>query len=1170
MSQKPASPLEIPELLAMILFYVDQRTLVRSAVLVNKRWLLAGRHLIIIEYAWSDRLLSAWNLHRALTLLPWMTRLQWHTKFHGMAEPEDNRKQLHLFMLTRALGTIDYNEHIHRTDQDSTDLYFLEMQKHLQLQHSAGSSVFSSSMPPPIRYTRGPRVRLREFELTGDVEFPMLRLLLPLFSFLRRLKVSCAHVNTDDDNYPRINIILKECRHLQELELSSTGHEWLPGPWIPFSQDPGSSFDNDSSDDGTKPPLSHDSASSVVLRSLVLETMSFNPADLEELLGHAPHLKVLRIVKAMTFVRRSNSVFFDHVPLDSGRFRARLQELSLPLEAFHLSINEKVYDKLMMKLCPASQERTFGTNEFTPKMVKTLFQQLNAVTTLKITPDRCNIHTILMGPLLHNFLCSSPHLLHLKVSKHLERIKIEAWSDRQLCTPTNLGWMVESGRSEAMKAKRRQMMETDWKPYLEVDGLFAPIEAATGGEKKKRSKEHFDWNGVDPTLREELKYLGLLCDVGIFLKELDVPAVCGGGIHCFPVLRYSSICQEAEIELSPERDYKRLTGLEATTPFGNPEILDRILSYVDQRALVHGAILVSHQWLLAGRKYVVVEYAWSDCLIDYEKLRRALRMLPWMRRLQWFSGSQEAMPSQEDFWHAKYHETVASPQSQERYWLVLLSAFEMNADNEGIQRRSYDQEDQTLYDGMKRRWAPRITKGPAALEDRLTEGPKSRLRELDLDGWTQVSRFRLLLPYLSSLVRLRLVIYSHWSKHTEGSVPLRLILQDCPCLEDFDLSTTSVEEKLPGPWIPLRTDSGTISDTHFSSLPLRSLAMHRMFFDQDDLEALLVHTPHLKAKLHTPMRSAYCGLDTARFSQHIRRLPIRLDSFHFSTPIESYDDLAMDLCPGSQCRTFRTENFTPTLVKTLSQQSNVVTTLDLFLPWDRHGRHLFGSELHDYLCSSPHLLHLKALDIIYTVEHMDLHGRLPTDKADAVERRFRSRNPDAPLGNDTCQGSGSHLETIRIGKFKNLGVFTDRNLGWILESGRTEELKAKRQQSLKATWRYLENQDSTKPRAYRDEYSDNEESDDDNVGEDRIPFDWTDVDPTLREELRGLGLVVDVKAFFDELYAQAEDGGGFRCFPVLRYSSICAAGEIELPPEWELKRLIDDVKTQPWYYDKRR
>ncbi|KAF9081549.1 hypothetical protein BGX23_000748 [Mortierella sp. AD031] len=672
MSQKPASPLEIPELLAMILFYVDQRTLVRSAVLVNKRWLLAGRHLINIEYAWSDRLLSAWNLHRDLTLLPWMTRLQWHTKFHGMAEPEDNRKQLHLFMLTRALGTIDYNEHIHRTDQDSTDLYFLEMQKHLQLQHSAGSSVFSSSMPPPIRYTRGPRVRLREFELTGDVEFPMLRLLLPLFSFLRRLKVSCAHVNTDDDNYPRINIILKECRHLQELELSSTGHEWLPGPWIPFSQDPGSSFDNDSSDDGTKPPLSHDSASSVVLRSLVLETMSFNPADLEEFLGHAPHLKVLRIVKAMTFVRRSNRVFFDHVPLDSGRFRARLQELSLPLEAFHLSINEKVYDKLMMKLCPASQERTFGTNEFTPKMVKTLLQQLNAVTTLKITPDRYNIHTILMGPLLHNFLCSSPHLLHLKVSKvpysilhmdlhgrladtpsvqewktptrrtrpvfpgiwmcrnlrtlhigiitpdstpindhvpnpefsriafgyiarvcpqlrdfllsnrgskptqpplnmelqggfcllsrlqHLERIKIEAWSDRQLCTPTDLGWMVESGRSEAMKAKRRQMVETDWKPYLEVDGLFAPIEAATGGEKKKRSKEHFDWNGVDPTLREELKYLGLLCDVGIFLKELDVPAVCGGGIHCFPVLRYSSICQEAEIKLSPERDYKRL------------------------------------------------------------------------------------------------------------------------------------------------------------------------------------------------------------------------------------------------------------------------------------------------------------------------------------------------------------------------------------------------------------------------------------------------------------------------------------------------------------------------------------------------------------------------------------------------------------------------------------
>lgn len=78
-------------------------------------------------------------------------------------------------------------------------------------------------------------------------------------------------------------------------------------------------------------------------------------------------------------------------------------------------------------------------------------------------------------------------------------------------------------------------------------------------------------------------------------------------------------------------------------------------------------------------------------------------------------------------------------------------------------------------------------------------------------------------------------------------------------------------------------------------------------------------------------------------------------------------------------------------------------------------------------------------------------------------------------------------------------------------------------------------------------------------------FDWTAVDPGLKEELRYLGWPVEVQNFFDELDKPAvKHGGGsgsggeggVECFPALRYSCICAPSGFDLPPEQDYKRFI--------------
>ena len=108
-----------------------------------------------------------------------------------------------------------------------------------------------------------------------------------------------------------------------------------------------------------------------------------------------------------------------------------------------------------------------------------------------------------------------------------------------------------------------------------------------------------------------------------------------------------------------------------------------------------------------------------------------------------------------------------------------------------------------------------------------------------------------------------------------------------------------------------------------------------------------------------------------------------LQSFHFSVFNQVIDGSEADemLTPLSSLETGRSlweDGLTPTLMRKLDEGANVVTTLELY--W-RHTNECSTSSwlLHQFMCRSRHLLHVRTTNIAFQFEHLDLHRRAPTN-----------------------------------------------------------------------------------------------------------------------------------------------------------------------------------------------
>ncbi|KAG0381250.1 hypothetical protein BGX24_000021 [Mortierella sp. AD032] len=236
-------------------------------------------------------------------------------------------------------------------------------------------------------------------------------------------------------------------------------------------------------------------------------------------------------------------------------------------------------------------------------------------------------------------------------------------------------------------------------------------------------------------------------------------------------------------------------------------------------------------------------------------------------------------------------------------------------------------------------------------------------------------------------------------------VDLDPILQSCPLLEVLTVKANRVSGHWMV-WTILEQHDRQGQDHH---LRLRSLILKNIGFPQPQLENVLHFTPALKVLKLMSMEEDNCWTyDWTRLMDLIKTLGIQLNAADFSIfssnssrfpeprqpASSSSPELAPrvhEICPSTTDWTFDAATVTPSFLKTLSLRTSFVTTLELY--WKPAVDTSFNScctthlkdaprLIHEYLCTSPQLVHLRTLKAPIRVDYMDLFGRRTGNSTD--------------------------------------------------------------------------------------------------------------------------------------------------------------------------------------------
>ncbi|KAG0086772.1 hypothetical protein BGZ93_010466 [Podila epicladia] len=257
---------------------------------------------------------------------------------------------------------------------------------------------------------------------------------------------------------------------------------------------------------------------------------------------------------------------------------------------------------------------------------------------------------------------------------------------------------------------------------------------------------------------------------------------------------------------------------------------------------------------------------------------------------------------------------------------------------------------------------------------------------LQLEGITRGEQF-----FLSKILRgcpnLRVltVIPQESTSHFQSRESIRILSK--PEFNTFDSEMLVTADTAPSstrPWI----------------LKLQTLVLTRLAVPQDFMEAVVSRSPYLKELQLVFMKVANSvtgaprlSWDQHAFLAHVARTCKRLTTFHFSwlgrnmaptTPAVMFGHFSQMVDHWGFCR----DDKSPTLFKTLTATVVRLTSLDVV-----HGnsteRHWFPA-LHDFLCTNPHLKHLRAASLIYYAEYMDVN-KLVTQSSTATDPEYDGR-----------------------------------------------------------------------------------------------------------------------------------------------------------------------------------
>ncbi|KAF9906065.1 hypothetical protein EC991_001073 [Linnemannia zychae] len=271
--------------------------------------------------------------------------------------------------------------------------------------------------------------------------------------------------------------------------------------------------------------------------------------------------------------------------------------------------------------------------------------------------------------------------------------------------------------------------------------------------------------------------------------------------------------------------------------------------------------------------------------------------------------------------------------------------------------------------------------------DKRRRSPKQRglvmfftpLKELEIQiSYSQLDRRDIavninVLPLPSTLTVIRMLL----SNFHGPPVDLGRIFVACPQLEVFHLRVFDYTT----------ADGSKIEQDR--QLPLQSFILSGVVFRQTCLEALLNVAPNLsELKLintndDRPHYNIPCLLDRLTASA------LLFKSFHISIrdkvlPIDEIRDKMITICPAATEWTLRCQDIVPQILQELEHIPNVITSLELPQHYGYYHENCITNAgirdnpaiVHKFLCTSPHLVHLKNLRMsAIQFDGMDLHRR---------------------------------------------------------------------------------------------------------------------------------------------------------------------------------------------------
>ncbi|KAF9330789.1 hypothetical protein BG006_006299 [Podila minutissima] len=379
------------------------------------------------------------------------------------------------------------------------------------------------------------------------------------------------------------------------------------------------------------------------------------------------------------------------------------------------------------------------------------------------------------------------------------------------------------------------------------------------------------------------------------------------------------------------------------TPLYLPEILEQILSYLSQTSLRFAASLVCRQWYVVSKPLIADTAVWRYDMHDpdkgryYDDLRSDL-----LKKLD-RAGSLEVFGL-----HLNYQNFALSQQMNVQQWQLILETLGTMRKVKNIQVKAL-----TIHDTL--RWGPQLQP---------------------------------LLGHLSLLTSLSLV------RTTLVSLPLAAILISCPKLQYVDIHMHSFAvSRLE--LCPHSIDTNLVT---IPQLPLKSLILQRLSVEESALEEVLASSPHLTElqliDLYNPQEDfaftasqrSLVSLERMELFRRVAKHCPKIDSFHIShlTKKQPLDMVKLTelwtLFPLVTSWGFTDAHW---VVPSILTCTNVLTSLDLktriYRPeWDM-------GLLYDFLCESPHLIHLKTACMM-PLERLDLEGILTS------AGHYRSKN----------------------------------------------------------------------------------------------------------------------------------------------------------------------------------